>query len=115
MPGHTPIGWKRHWYAQQVARYCAELASHMDTDGSTLLDNTLVVWCNEMGTGNSHSKEDLPFVLIGGGAGFRMGRHLDFGGRNHNDLLVSLMNAYGIGGDTFGDPRYCDAPLPGLV
>jgi hypothetical protein len=103
------------WYAEQVAYYCEQLASHTDPDGTTLLDNTLVVWCNEMGTGNSHSAQNLPFVLIGGGAGFRMGRHLDFGGRPHNDLLISLMNAYGVDGEIFGDPRYCNGPLAGLT
>jgi hypothetical protein len=103
------------WYAEQVAYYCEQLATHTDPDGTSLLDNTLVVWCNEMGTGNSHSKNDIPFVLIGGGAGFRMGRHLDVGDRHHNDLLVSLANAYGVEGDVFGDARYCDGPIGQLV
>jgi hypothetical protein len=32
------------------------------------------------------------------------GRFLQLEGRAHNDLLVSLANAFGVAGDTFGDP-----------
>lgn len=103
------------WYAGEVAYLCEKLDSFPDPDGGTMLDNTLVVWCNEMGTGNSHESDDLPFVLIGGGAGFRMGRHIRYGGRPHNDLLVSLCNAYGVETETFGDERFCTGPLGQLV
>ena len=103
------------WHAGEIAYLLEQLGSFNDPDGTSLLDNTLVVWCNEMGTGNSHSSDDLPFVLAGGGAGFRMGRQIDYGGRPHNDLLVSLCNAYGIETDTFGDDRFCNGPLDRLT
>ena len=37
----------------------------------SLLDNTLIVWTNELGKGNSHTLDDIPFVLVGGGLDFR--------------------------------------------
>jgi hypothetical protein len=30
----------------------------------TMLDNTTIVWTNELGKGNSHSHDDVPFVLL---------------------------------------------------
>ena len=29
----------------------------------SLLDNTLIVWTNELGEGNTHSLDNIPFVL----------------------------------------------------
>ena len=46
-------------------------------DGS-LLDNTLLVWTNELGKGNSHTHDNIPFVLVGGGLDFKMGRSLKY-------------------------------------
>ena len=48
--------------------------------GGSLLDNTTIVWTNELGKGNSHTLRDIPFVLIGNGMGFQMGRSLNFKG-----------------------------------
>jgi len=30
-------------------------------------------------------------------------------------LLISIAHAFGQNVETFGDPRYCNGPLPGLV
>jgi len=55
-------------------------------------------------------------MLINGSKGpFRTGRYLKFNGLPHNNLLVSLQNAFNIQSGTFGDPKYCTGPLTGLV
>ena len=46
--------------------------------GGSLLDNTLIVWTNELGKGNSHTLDNIPFVLVGGGLDFKMGRSLKY-------------------------------------
>ena len=51
------------WYAQQVARLARALDALPDGDG-TVLDNSLVVWGNEMATG-PHGMADIPVVLMG--------------------------------------------------
>ena len=85
-------------------------------DGS-LLDHTTILWTNELGEGNSHSHQDIPWVLVGGGLGFRTGRAVQFPGVSHNRLLVSLARA--MGHETlasFGNPDYCgEGPLEGLA
>ncbi len=35
-----------------------------------MLDHTTIVWTNELGKGNSHTLDNIPFVLIGKGLGF---------------------------------------------
>ena len=44
----------------------------------SLLDNTLIVWTNELGKGNSHTLDNIPFVLVGNGLDFKMGRSLKY-------------------------------------
>lgn len=108
------------WYAEQLAYLLGKLASYPEGEGS-LLDNTVVLWCNEVGKGNNHSHRDLPFLLAGScGGHFATGRFVDYmsngqAGRPHNDLLVSLANAMGVADTTFGDPEHCTGPLPGLT
>jgi len=91
--------------------------SKIPEGSGTMLDNTTVLWCNELSRGNSHARSPMIITLAGGGAGLQMGRVLTFpskGGPNHNNLLVSLLNAYGDPATTFGNPAYCTGPLSGL-
>ncbi|MCA9543503.1 MAG: DUF1552 domain-containing protein [Myxococcales bacterium] len=104
-----------HWYSQQMAYLLERLASVPEGDG-TLLDNTLILWCNELSRGNTHNLRDLPLVLAGGAGGaLRGGRHLSFDGRGHNDLLVSILHLMGVPQPSFGNPDFCAGPLPGLI
>src|SRR5262249_44682441 len=65
------------WYAEQLASLARRLAETPEPGGpGSLLDNTTIVWTNELGKGNSHTLDDIPFVLVGNGLDFRMGRSL---------------------------------------
>jgi hypothetical protein len=105
-----------HWYAEQFAYLLARLKEIPEADGGTLLDHSVVLWCNELGRGNSHMREDIPYVLAGGAGGnLRTGRYLRYGNEPHGNFFVSIMNALGIDATTFGDPEYCTGPLTGLL
>jgi len=106
-----------HWYCTQMAYLVQRLAETKEPDGTgTLLDNTTVLWTNELGQGNSHTLEDIPFVLVGNGLGFKMGRSVRYGRIPHNRLLMSLADAFGHRVTKFGNPDFCGAgTLPGLT
>ncbi len=106
-----------HWYAEQMAYLAKRLAETKEPDGSgSMLDNTLIIWTNELGQGNSHTPDNIPFVLLGGGADFKMGRSVRYPKLPHNRLLVALANAYGHRIDRFGNPNFCGAGvLPNLT
>jgi hypothetical protein len=100
------------WYCEQLAYLARRLAETPEPGGEgTLLDNTTLIWTNELGKGNSHTLSDIPFVLVGGGLGFRTGRSVKFGGKGvpHNRLLLSLAHAFGHRIERFGNPDYCGA------
>ena len=102
------------WFAEQLA-YMLTLMDAVQENAGSLLDNTVVFWCNELAKGNAHNRRDMPFVLAGSAGGyFETGRWLQTGGAMHNDLLVSLANAMGVGTSSFGNPAYCTGPLSGL-
>jgi hypothetical protein len=105
------------WYCSQLAYLAKRLQETPEPDGNgSLLDNTLIVWTNELGQGNTHTLEDIPFVLVGNGLGFKMGRALDFGHLPHNRLLMSLAHGFGHRIDRFGNPDYCGGGiLPNLT
>jgi hypothetical protein len=105
------------WYCTQVAYLAKRLSETKEPDGSgTLLDNTLIVWTNELGQGNSHTLDNIPFVLVGNGADFKMGRSLKYDNLPHNRLLMSLAHGFGHRIEKFGNSNFCGAGvLPNLT
>lgn len=97
------------WFAEQMAYLAKRLAETPEPGGTgSLLDNTLIIWTNELGKGSSHTLNNIPFVLLGNGLDFQMGRSLKFKpGVAHNRLLLSLAHGFGHRINTFGNPDYC--------
>jgi hypothetical protein len=105
---------RQAWHAGLIARLFDRLANVKEGEG-TVLDSTLLFWGNEVSMGTTHTHDNMPFLVAGGGWALRTGRYLQYQGNSHADLLVSLLNAMGVPDTTFGDPTYCTGPLPGLV
>ena len=106
------------WYAGEIAHLAQRLAETPEPGGEgSLLDHTTIVWTNELGEGNSHSRDDIPWVLVGGGLGFATGRALEFPGVPHNRFLITLAHAMGHTSLVrFGNPDHCgEGPLTGLA
>ncbi len=104
------------WFFEQVA-YIAEQLEATPEGTGTMLDNTLIVVTNTMGS--NHDSKIQPFTLIGNlGGYFKTGRSLKYPvtgglGTAHNQLLVSIANAMGVNGAAFGAPKYAQE-LAGL-
>ncbi len=101
------------WYASQFAYLIDKLSTTPDPDGGNLIDTTVLLWCKELGDGRMHDCKSVPFVLAGGG-GLTTGQYLNFGGKSHTQLLVSVCQALGLSNTTFGDPSKGSGTLPGL-
>lgn len=96
------------WYCEQIAYLAKRLQETPEADGNgNMLDNTLIVWTNELGKGNTHTHNDIPFVLVGGGSNFKMGRSLKYERVAHNRLLMSLAHGFGHHVESFGNPDFC--------
>lgn len=96
------------WFAEQLASLAKKLATTPEPGGSgTMLDHTTIIWTNELGKGNSHSHDNIPFLVLGGGLGWKMGQALDLGGVPHNRLWLALAHACGHHLETFGTKSLC--------
>jgi len=76
---------------------------HSTGDGAgTLLDQTMVLLGSNLGNASSHSNENLPVLLAGGG--FKHGQHLPFN-RDKNtplaNLFVTMLQRLGVESDRF--------------
>jgi hypothetical protein len=98
------------WFCEQMAYLAKRLAETPEPGGhGSLLDNTVIMWTNELGKGNSHTLDDIPWVLVGGGLDFKMGRSLKFKKVPHNRLLLALAHGFGNRITRFGNPDFCGA------
>jgi hypothetical protein len=83
------------WFVQQLGYLLDQLKARPEGSG-TMLDNTIVLLCTEISDGNTHSHDDMPFILAGGAGGaLKTGRLIDCGGRRHSDLLGTIAHAMG--------------------
>jgi hypothetical protein len=58
------------YYAQKFAHLVAQLDSIYEDDGRSLLDNSAVVWFQEMSDGLAHNLNNLPIVQVGSAGGY---------------------------------------------
>lgn len=92
------------WEIAQLAALLDRLAAVARPDGTTLLDETLVLFSSEIGDGDTHAHHDLPVLLAGGGGGLTMGRHLRLGSEVPlANLYMALLERFGAPVSTFGD------------
>jgi hypothetical protein len=93
-------------FAGIFKRFLDRLALYPGPSGGTLLDDSVVMWTNDLANGPPHSYSNIPQVLAGGAAGFlRTGQYIDAGNVTHNKLLNTIINAVGIRND---DGSYYD-------
>ena len=96
------------WLCEQLAVLVRRLAETPEPGGTgSMLDHTTILWTNELGKGNTHSHDDIPFMLCGGGLGFKTGRAMGYDNVAHNRLWLSIAGAFGHELKSFGNPDLC--------
>jgi len=107
------------WEMEQVAALLSKLDAAQDSDGSTVLDNTVFYMSSDIGDGNSHNHWDMPVLLAGGASGKLKldGSHINYtpglkfprplvgprGDVHTGRAMISILQAHGIMQDTFGE------------
>jgi hypothetical protein len=81
------------YHAQLFSQYLTKLRATTDGDGS-LLDHMTILYGAGISNSNRHSGDNLPLLVMGGGAGrLKGGRHLKYADKPSNaNLLVTLMD-----------------------
>lgn len=92
------------WHVEQLA-YLLERMQSLDEGGTSLLDNSMLMFGSSLKDGNEHNNHDLPILLAGrAGGAIRSGRRI----RAEADtplcnLYVTMAQKMGINLDAFGD------------
>ena len=93
------------FFLEQVAYVCRKLDAVQEGE-RTLLDNTQLLYCSSMMTGN-HNNDELPVVLLGGAGGeIHGGRVLDYREQPQRQmcrLYLSMLGKMGVSLPAFGD------------
>jgi hypothetical protein len=98
------------YHAQLFASYLEKLANTPDGDGS-LLDNMTILYGAGISNSTIHSGDNLPVLLVGGGAGWLPGgQHIQYDNEpTMADLLVALSQRFDVPVDQIGGSS---GPLP---
>lgn len=113
---------ERNRKLRAIDRYHISILAYMieqmmtieEGDGTTLLDNSMVLYGSGISDGDRHDHVNLPVIVLGkGGGGFRTGRHSRCRPETPmSNLLLAMLRQAGVPVDQFGDST---EPLPGLL
>lgn len=101
----TKVAQIDQWYAQQFAKFIERLDQGKDSDGNSILHNSMVVIGSGNADGNRHTHTDLPILLAGSGGGqLTPGRFVDHDGVPLANLYLKMASTMGVEDlDQFGD------------
>lgn len=101
------------WHVEQVAYFLNKLKS-LDEGGTSLLDNSMVMFGCGIKCGNLHLEHNLPIAVAGRGKGtLRPGRRVRFAKETPLcNLYLSMLQRMGVQEKSFGDST---GPLAGLA
>lgn len=108
----------RTWFSKKIADFMGMLARMPDSDGNTVLDNTLIYLTSDMGNGSSHDNFRTPIMLAGGAGGaLKVGQSVDMGGAAFHPILDTVATAMGLDIEAPGYPGYGGGagPFSGLL
>lgn len=108
------------WQVEHFCRLLTAMKGIKEVDGSTLLDNTVVMFTSEMGNGSAHNHVNLPFLIGGRGGGkIAAGKDVTYNNMEAANLHLTMLRAFGVkpptrdGAEVFGARG--TAAIPGLL
>jgi hypothetical protein len=91
------------WHVQRLQRMMDKMA-RIDEGGSSLLDNSLMLFGSGMAQGNAHSGSNIPILLAGkAGGAMKTGQHIETAkNTQHSNFLLSVLQKMGVERERFG-------------
>jgi len=103
-------GWKELqkidiFHMEQYAYLLSRMKELKESDGSSMLDNSIVTYGAALGDGATHQFFDLPFIVAGKGQGqVKQGRFIQCkSGTLNSNMWLSLAKLMGVEMDAFAD------------
>jgi hypothetical protein len=92
------------YHMKMFAEYLGKLRATPDGDG-TLLDHMTIIYGAGLSNSTRHASDNLPIVLVGGGAGkLKGGKHHKYSfDTSHANLLVSILDKFDVPIESIGN------------
>ena len=93
------------FYVTQFAYFLEKMKATPDgNDGSSVLDNSMIVFGGGISDGNRHNHDNLPVILAGKGGGkLTPGRHNNIGYAPMTNLYLTMLDHMGVPTEKLGD------------
>ncbi len=111
----------KHRKLREIDRYHVSILAYMvekmmsieEAGGTTLLDNSMVLYGSGISDGDRHDHVNLPVIVVGKGGGMRTGQHFQCRPETPmSNLLLAMLQQARVPVNQFGDST---EPLPGLL
>jgi hypothetical protein len=100
------------WFSEQLSYFGQQLAAIEESDGSSVLDNTILLSAKDISEGVTHGYRDVPGVILGGKGLLKPGHFNLQNQKTSGDLFATIAQALGYSDVTsFGDPNYFTGPI----
>lgn len=93
------------FHAKMFGEFLDKMEATKDIDGSSILDNSMMVYGAGMGDADVHNQWNIPVALLGGASGklFKRSGHIEYNeGTPLANLHVTMLNSFGIETESFG-------------
>jgi hypothetical protein len=111
--GHAPaleaMYLKTNQFHMEQFAYLIDKMKAIDEGGTSLLDNSIIMFASNLYDGDKHTADEMPILLAGHGGGtLKTGRVLNYRDKGDDNrracsLYLSLMDRMGVTLDRFGD------------
>ena len=92
------------FHMEQYAYLVQKMDATEESDGTSLLDNTLFTYGSGLGDGSTHQYNDLPIIVAGGGKDVASGKHINMPeGTPLANLWLTQARLLGLNMDRFAD------------
>jgi hypothetical protein len=92
------------YHVTQLAYFLRKLDAIKESNGGSILDNSLIAYGSGNSDGNRHNHDNLPLLLLGKGGGtVSTGRHIRYDNLPVNNLWLSMLDRVGAPLDRLGD------------
>jgi hypothetical protein len=94
-----------NWYMQRFARFLKKLDEMKEPNGTSVLDNSMIVYGSALGDGDRHNHDELPCVLAGRGGGtLTPGQHVKLDRPTPmTNLFIAMLDRMGVKAQRVGD------------
>ncbi len=97
------------YHSKMFAYYLEKMRATKDGDGS-LLDHSIILYGSSLSDGNFHIHNDVPVLLLGGGAGqIKGGRHIRYAGLPLSNLHLTILDMLKVPTEGYLDSKFSDA------